>query len=174
MKFVENVEKKDYQNFTLKHAKSHFLQSYEWGNFCKKIKNQIPKYIGVLNEDNKLIATALILLKKTPLGYSYGYCPRGFILDYNDKDLIKFFTDSIKNYMKKNKIIYIKFDPDIPYHDIDENANPIENGNNNYELYNQLGLVVSVSTSDEDTYICQVNMTCVLAIFEKFYKQALG
>ena len=40
--------------------------------------------------------------------------------------------------------------------------------------YNQLGLVVSVSTSDEDTYICQVNMTCVLAIFEKFYKQALG
>lgn len=138
MKFVENVEKKDYQNFTLKHAKSHFLQSYEWGNFCKKIKNQIPKYIGVLNEDNKLIATALILLKKTPLGYSYGYCPRGFILDYNDKDLIKFFTDSIKNYMKKNKIIYIKFDPDIPYHDIDENANPIENGNNNYELYNYM------------------------------------
>ena len=87
MKFVENVEKKDYQNFTLKHAKSHFLQSYEWGSFCKKIKNQIPKYIGVLNEDNKLIATALILLKKTPLGYSYGYCPRGFILDYNDKIL---------------------------------------------------------------------------------------
>ena len=29
MKFVENVEKKDYQNFTLKHAKSHFLPIFD-------------------------------------------------------------------------------------------------------------------------------------------------
>ena len=138
MRFLENVEKEEYQNFTVNHKKSHFLQTYEWGCFCKKIKKQIPIYLGVVNDDDKLIATALILLKKTPFGFSYGYSPRGFILDYTDKELISFFTDSIKNYMKKNKIIYIKFDPDIPYHDIDENANPIENGNNNYELYNYM------------------------------------
>ena len=38
--------------------------------------------------------------------------------------------------MIDKKIIYIKFDPDIPYQDIDEDANPIPNGNNNYDLYN--------------------------------------
>lgn len=30
--------------------------------------------------------------------------------------------------MKKKKIIYIKFDPDIPYQDIDSEAKPIERG----------------------------------------------
>ena len=138
MKFIENVKKEEYQNFTVNHKKSHFLQTYEWGCFCKKIKKQIPIYLGVVNDDDKLIATALILLKKTPFGFSYGYSPRGFILDYTDKELIRFFTESIKTYMKKNKIIYIKFDPDIPYHDIDEFANPVKGGNNNYDLYNYM------------------------------------
>ena len=138
MRFLENVEKEEYQNFTVNHKKSHFLQTYQWGCFCKKIKRQIPIYLGVVNDDDKLIATALILLKKTPFGFSYGYSPRGFILDYTDKELIRFFTESIKTYMKKNKIIYIKFDPDIPYHDIDEFANPVKDGNNNYDLYNYM------------------------------------
>ncbi len=138
MKFIENVKKEEYQNFTVNHKKSHFLQTYEWGCFCKKIKKQIPIYLGVVDDDDKLIATALILLKKTPFGFSYGYSPRGFILDYTDKELIRFFTESIKTYMKKNKIIYIKFDPDIPYHDIDEFANPVKDGNNNYDLYNYM------------------------------------
>ena len=43
----------------------------------------------MIDDDNNLVATALILLKKTPLGYSYGYSPRGFLIDYNNQELIK-------------------------------------------------------------------------------------
>ena len=83
MKLVENLNKKEYIKFTSEHSKSHFLQSYEWGQFCKRAKGQIPKYIGLKDEKGELKATCLILLKKTPLfGYSYGYAPRGFIADY--------------------------------------------------------------------------------------------
>ena len=138
MKFIENIDKDKYINFTDNHQKSHFLQSYAWGQFCKRIKGQIPYYVGLENNDNNLVATALILLKKTPFGYSYGYCPRGFILDYSDLNLIKEFSSYLKRFMKDKKIIYIKFDPDISYQDIDEEGKPIEGGNNNYELYNYM------------------------------------
>ena len=138
MKFIENVDKKRYQEFTSNHPKSHFLQSYEWGEFCHRAKGQIPKYVGMEDDNGNLVATSLILLRNTPLGYSYGYAPRGFIIDYKDQEKIKVFTEFLRDYMKRNKIIYIKFDPDIKYQDIDEEANKIEGGENNYELYNYM------------------------------------
>lgn len=138
MKFIENVDKIKYQEFTQNHAKSHFLQSYEWGEFCRRAKKQVPNYVGMEDDNGNLVATALILEKKTPLGYSYGYSPRGFILDYSNFDLIKEFTKELKDYMKRKKIIYIKFDPDIKYQDIDEEAQRIDGGENNYELYNYM------------------------------------
>lgn len=138
MKFIENVDKKRYQEFTRNHPKSHFLQSYEWGEFCRRAKGQVPKYVGMEDDNGNLVAAALILLRNTPLGYSYGYAPRGFIIDYKDFEKIKTFTEYLKDYMKKNKIIYIKFDPDIKYQDIDEEANRVEGGENNYELYNYM------------------------------------
>lgn len=124
----------EYDSFVNTHEKSHFLQSYEWGKFCKDEKGQTPHYVG-LKKKGKVVAACLILAKKTPLSYYYGYSPRGFILDYNNFDLIKEFTESLREYMKENRYIYIKFDPDIKYQDIDENANAVEGGENNYKLY---------------------------------------
>ena len=138
MKFIENVEINRYREFESNHKKSHFLQSYEWGLFCKRAKGQVPCYVGMEDENGNLVATCLILLRKTPFGFSYGYAPRGFILDYSNKDVIKVLTTYLKEYMKNNKIIYIKFDPDIKYQDIDENGNKIDGGENNYELYDYM------------------------------------
>lgn len=138
MKFIENVEINRYREFESNHKKSHFLQSYEWGFFCKRAKGQVPCYVGMEDENGNLVATCLILLRKTPFGFSYGYAPRGFILDYGNKEIINEFTTYLKEYMKNNKIIYIKFDPDIKYQDIDENGNKIDGGENNYELYDYM------------------------------------
>ena len=138
MKFIDNVDRETYEKFTQGHEKSHFLESYAWGEFCKKIKGQVPHYVGMTDDKGNLVATALILERKTPLGYGYGYSPRGFIIDYKNKELIKKFTEYLKDYMKRMKLIYIKFDPDIPYQDIDEDANPISDGENNYELYDYM------------------------------------
>ena len=135
MQFITDVDKKEYIEFTKKHDKAHFLESFGWGEFCRDAKNQIPHYIGMKDDDGKLVATALVLEKKMPLGMSYGYCPRGFLIDYSNHELIKEFTNYLKKYMKDNKYVYIKFDPDIKYQDIDENGSPVENGENNYELY---------------------------------------
>ena len=138
MEFIENINKDEYIKFSESHDKSHFLQSYAWGEFCSKAKGQIAKYVAIKDNKNNILATCLILLRKTPLGYSYGYAPRGPVCDYTDKKLLANFTKYMKKYMKKEKIIYIKFDPDIIYQEIDYDANPIPNGKNNYDLFNYL------------------------------------
>lgn len=135
MKFITDIEKDKYEEFVKNHKKSHFLQSYAWGEFAKKEKNLIPHYVG-LEDNNKLVATALILEKKLPLHLSYFYIPRGYVLDYDNLDILKNFTKEIKNYAKKNKAIFIKIDPDNIYHEEDNLGNTIKDNNN--ELVNKL------------------------------------
>lgn len=135
MKFITDIEKDRYEEFVKNHKKSHFLQSYAWGEFAKKEKNLIPHYVG-LEDNNKLVATALILEKKLPLHLSYFYIPRGYVLDYDNLDILKEFTKKIKDYAKKYKAIFIKIDPDNIYHEEDNQGNVIKDNNN--ELVNKL------------------------------------
>lgn len=131
------LKKDEYENFVKNNKyKSHFLQSYAWGQFCKKEKKMIPYYIGLKN-NKKIVATALLLQKKLPLGYSYFYSPRGYVLDYNDKETLSNFTSKLKEFVKKKKGIYIKIDPDIKLQNLTIDGEVIK-GDNNFELVNFL------------------------------------
>lgn len=135
MRFIEDIQESIYMQFEENHPKAHFLQSYSWGQFAIKGKHQIPHYVGLIDDNDNLLCAALLLEKKLPMGFSYMYSPRGFIIDYKNKDLVTTFTKELKNYMKRKKVIYIKMDPDIKYQTIDDSACPID-GENNYEIYN--------------------------------------
>lgn len=143
MKLVENISKEEYENFIQEHKeKSHFLQSYVWGTFSKKQRKMTPYYIGMKNEEDKLVATALLLEKHLPFHYCYFYIPRGFTMDYQDFTLIREFTEELKKFAKKKKAIFIKIDPDIKLHDLDSDGKKIENGKDNtklLQLFQQLG-----------------------------------
>ena len=128
MKFEENINEIEYENFVSSHKKSHFMQSYYWGEVMKK-KNFTPHYVG-LKKKNKLVATALLLEKKLPKGYCYFYCPRGYIIDFNDLETVKIFTEELTKYARKHKCIFIKIDPDIKRHDLDSEGNILGNDNN--------------------------------------------
>lgn len=126
------LKKDEYEKFVKSSKKSHFLQSYIWGEFCKKEKKMIPYYVG-LKKNKKILASALLLQKKLPLGYSYFYSPRGYVLDYNDKDLIKEFTEKLRIFLKSHKAIYVKIDPDIKLQNLTIDGEVIE-GDNNFAL----------------------------------------
>ena len=114
MEFVENIEKTEYEKFVKGHKKSHFLQSYAWGEFSEKAKGMKAHYVG-LKDKNKLVAASLLLEKSLPLGYSYFYSPRGFVIDFSNKELLKEYVEKVKEFAKKRKAIFIKIDPDIEY-----------------------------------------------------------
>ena len=64
--------------------------------------------IGLKNEDNEIIASSLLLQKRLPLGYSYFYSPRGFVLDYTDEKTFSLFTKEIVKFVKAKKGIFLK------------------------------------------------------------------
>ena len=140
MNFIENIEKERYEEFVKKHPKSHFLQSYAWGEFAKKEKNLTPHYVGLENDKHQLVAATLLLEKHLPLGYSYLYAPRGYVINFKDYELLKTFTEEIKKYAKKKKAIFVKIDPDIIYHE--ENCNQeviIDKDDQAYQSLKKLG-----------------------------------
>lgn len=107
------LKKDEYEEFVSTNPyKSHFLQSYVWGQFSKKKKNLIPYYVG-LKKENKVVAASLLLKKKLPLGYSYFYAPRGFVMDFHHQELFREMTKEVVAFIKKHKAIFLKIDPDI-------------------------------------------------------------
>lgn len=132
---LKELNKEEYENFVKTNKyKSHFLQSYIWGQFSKEKKNLNPYYVGLV-DNGEIRGTALLLQKKLPLGYSYFYSPRGFVIDFSDKDLLDIFTKEIIKFIKKKRCVFLKIDPDIirnKYNYLDEevltsNSNEIFN-----------------------------------------------
>lgn len=138
MKFIKNLSEEEYQKFWEKTPNNHFMQSYEWGQACKKNRQQIPCYVGLKDDKGNIVAEALLLKKKTPLNMCYFYVPRGYTLNYSDKNILTEFTKHLKNYLKEENAIYLKIDPPLMYQEIDENGDKIENGLNNYQTFNIL------------------------------------
>ncbi len=129
MKLV-NLTKKEFKKYADSHEQITFHQTEEWANL-KKVNGWKPYYIG-LKEDKKIKAAALILAKELPIiKKKMFYSPRGFLIDYNDYELLKEFTTELKKYIKKEKGIFVKIDPYVEYQERDNNGQIVENGYNN-------------------------------------------
>ena len=136
MKFIKDLSEKEYQAFWEKTPNNHFMQSYEWGQACKKNRDQIPCYVGLKNDKDELVATALLLKKKTPLNMCYFYAPRGFTMNFEDNKVLTEFTNGLKNYLKEENAIYLKLDPPLMYQEINTEGEKVEDGKNNYVIFN--------------------------------------
>ena len=91
-----------------------------------------------LKDKDKIVAAALILSKITPIKKKMFYSPRGFLIDYNNYELLKEFTKKIKEYVKKDNGIFIKIDPYLMYQQRDINGDIVPNGENNFKAFENL------------------------------------
>ena len=70
-------------------------------------------YIGYIDDSNTIKAAALILKKRLQGKNKYGYSPKGFLINYYDKELVKNFLLDLRKYYKRENIVFIKFNPEI-------------------------------------------------------------
>lgn len=111
---LKNIEKEKFDDFVKNHkTKSHFLQSLSWGEFAKVKKNLTPYYLGLTTDDDEIVAATLLLEKKLPMNMCYFYAPRGFVVDYKNKELVRSMTKKITEFAKSKKAIFVKIDPDL-------------------------------------------------------------
>ena len=132
-----SLSKQEFKKFADKHEQITFHQTEQWANLKKK-NGWDAYYIG-LKDGKKIVAGALLLKKRLPIvKFNMFYSPRGFLIDYNNFDLLKEFTTELKKFIKKEKGIFVKIDPYVEYQERDNNGNIVENGKDNKQSFENL------------------------------------
>lgn len=135
---LKKLSKKEFKTFADKNPEITFHQTEEWANL-KKANNWDAHYIGLEDDNKKIVAGALLLSKTLPIiKKKMFYSPRGFLIDYNNKELLKKFTEEIKKYAKTENAIFIKIDPFVEYQEHDNNGDIVKNGYNNKDAVENL------------------------------------
>lgn len=134
MEFVE-LKEEEFKEFSINHPQISFYQTINWGKLKKE--NGWKMHLIGLKKDKKIVAASLLLSKSIKLGNMF-YAPRGFLIDYNDFELLEIFTKEVKKYVKSKKGIFLKIDPYLSYQERDLEGKIVENGKNNINSYNNL------------------------------------
>ena len=75
--------------------------------------------IGMIDDNNNIVAASVILSKRMGLFNRYGYAPKGFLIDYYDPNLIKEFTKLLKKRYYNKNFAFIKINPEIAIGTVD-------------------------------------------------------
>ena len=138
MEFVE-LSDKEFSEFAKNHKYGSFHQNVAWGEL-KSGTGWITYLVGV-KENGKVVAASLVLSKSTPIKKNMFYAPRGFLIDYADKKILKFFLDELVKFAKSKNAIFIKFDPYVEYQERDINGDVVKDGfDNKYVVENLVDL----------------------------------
>ena len=115
MELVE-LNRDEFIEFSKNYPNSLFFQSPYWIDI-KKDNGWTGTMIG-LKEDNKIIAGTVLLFKKIKvINKNIVYSPRGFLLDYNDTELLNAFVSRLKSYLKTKNALFLKINPYVKYQD---------------------------------------------------------
>lgn len=135
MEFIE-LNEMEFESFASSHPLRTFMQTKEIAEL-RKSNGYDVYYVGV-KKDNKIVCATMMSSIKSYFGYKKFYAPRGFLIDYSDKELVSFFTKEIKKYIKSKKGYILRIDPYLMYHERDINGDIVVGGINNEETVETL------------------------------------
>ena len=95
--------------FVMSGEQNTLFQCSSWA----KIKDNWDHCFYSVTEDDRIVASAMALIRSMPLGKTLMYIPRGPVMDYNNTQLVTFMLDHIKADAKKRKAIVVRFDPAV-------------------------------------------------------------
>jgi len=148
MKLIELTEK-EFRTFLDSHPLKTFLQTPEMATL--KEKSGWKKYYIGIKENDKVVAATMMLSAGNFFGKQVFYAPRGILIDFENKTLLKTFIDELKIFIKKHKGYVFKMDPYYELIERDIDGNIKENGFNHTEILNYLKTLKfkKLSTSEQ-------------------------
>ncbi|MBR2678352.1 MAG: peptidoglycan bridge formation glycyltransferase FemA/FemB family protein [Bacilli bacterium] len=135
MEFKEITEE-EYRNFWENHPLKTFLSAPEISELRKK-SDWNTYYVGVTEKD-ELIAATMLLSHKRHFGKNEFYSPRGYLLDFNNTELVNYFTNELKKYIKNKNGYIFRVDPYLIYKERDIDGNIVEGGTDNSKVVDNL------------------------------------
>lgn len=106
---LRELTNEEFLHFTTSYNIKSIYQTVEYARVMNKQKFD-AMFIGLVDENNDILAASLILIEKNG-HFKYAYAPRGFLIDYCNRNLVETFTKEIKSFLGKKNIIAIKISP---------------------------------------------------------------
>lgn len=133
---IVQITENEFEEFEKNCPYKNFYQTVEYGMLMDR-HNFDDYYLALKDNSNMIVAATLILVNKVFIGYKWGYCPRGFLIDFNNTELLKNFTDCLKVYLKKRNFMFVKLDPIVIYKSRNKKGEIIP-GIDNQPIFNNL------------------------------------
>ena len=115
---LKSLSAKEFNEYSREHPLGSYHQTSNYAILAREHSFEYD-LIGLVDEKETIHAAALIIIKKIGLFSSYGYSPKGFLIDYYDTNLLKEFLDKLKKHYYKQNVAFIKFNPEISIGKID-------------------------------------------------------
>ena len=132
------LDEAKFDNFALNHPLSNYYQTSNYGKLMTKHGHN-AYYLGLVDSSNNVQAATLMLVKNEKNEKrKMGYAPRGFLIDWNNDELVKEFTEKIKEYLSSRNFTYLKIDPSIVYKEHDIEGNEKNDGEQNLSFVQNL------------------------------------
>ncbi len=112
MKIVK-LNSEQFDRFASTHKYRNYYQSSMYANVMKKFGYH-SQYLGIVNDNNKLIGATLIIYKEVFMGSKMAYAPRGPLFNYENEDDIKELVEKLKKILGKQGFMLLRIDPYIP------------------------------------------------------------
>lgn len=125
MEFTQLTES-EFDIFSKQHPSGNFWQSVEMAH-QREWNGWSSTYIGV-REKGTLIAAAFLSYRPAFLSFTYAQILRGFLIDYENEELLQFFHKNLIVFLKSIHCLYVKMDPYVCYKERDNNGDLVENG----------------------------------------------
>lgn len=159
---IEQLTEQEFNQYAEYHLCNTFFQSSYWG----KLKQSTGWNYELLGykEDGILKGATLLLSKKIPvINKKMYYAPRGFLLHYEDTELVQKFILAMKEYLKGE--IFYKINPYVNYRLRNSNGEPSNNETNESIVLNlkklgfkHNGYTITYGTDLEPRWLSVLNL----------------
>lgn len=137
MKFCELTET-EFDTFSKEVSCKNFFQSLETLKRYKNNKEEVY-LVGVKDNDKVVAASILVAYKESKyFNYKTFNAYKGFLMDYSNNELLKFFTKEIKKFIRSKKGFRLYIDPYIVSEQRDTDGKVVEGGINNLSVKESL------------------------------------
>lgn len=126
----------EFTSFLKGHPLQTFFQAPEMAEIGA-LDNWTTLYVGV-KENNKVVAATRMMYKEVRFHKKIFYAPRGILIDYHNKELLTFFINNVKNFIKKKGGYILHIDPPLIYKERDINGEIVPNGIDNSDVVDTL------------------------------------
>lgn len=100
-----------YTAFVRTHPLRAVSQDPRWGI----VKDDWGQEAVYVERDGQIVAAMSLLVRRLPGGFSVLYAPRGPLVDWDDKDLVREILAEARPLVRKHRAVMTKFDPEVAY-----------------------------------------------------------